>query len=248
VFPVDGVVERRNGLIETPGDVGRDRLGHARLGQDHEVVTADMTREVLTGVTLFENLEDDCRERLDHVVAAQEAVVIVVALERIDVRIQHCEALVLRQPAADLTQDVAVAAHASQRAEAASRGRARHHRAQARDELFRDEGLGHVVVCAGQKVLDLVLERVPHGQEDNGDQTRPKVLAQLRHDLVARHVAEHQVEQDDVWPPLDRRLVRGEPIVDGDALETRALKHALDQAQDLLVVIDHERDVAVDEG
>src|SRR5207302_9139394 len=52
----------------------------------------------------------------------------------------------------------------------------------------------------------------------------------------------------DVWPPLDSRIVGGMPIVDGDALETGAFQHALDQTQDLVVVIDHQRDVAVDQG
>ncbi len=157
------------------------------------------------------------------------------------------EALVLREPAADLAQDVAVAAHAGQRAESAGSSRTRHDRAQPRDELLWDEGLGHVVVRAGQKVLDLVLQRVPHRQEHDRDETRPKVFAELGHDLIAGHVAEHQVEQDDVGTPLDGGVVRGAAFVDSDALEARALEHALDETQHLVVVIDHQCDVTVDQ-
>ena len=78
-----------------------------------------MPGKVLRRVILFEDLENDRGERLDHIVAAQESVVVVVALERVDVRIEHGEALVLSQAPADLAQDVAVAAHAGERAQPA---------------------------------------------------------------------------------------------------------------------------------
>ena len=55
---------------------------------------AVVTREVLGRMVLFEDLENDRGQRLDHVVTAQETVVVVVALERIDVGVQHREALV----------------------------------------------------------------------------------------------------------------------------------------------------------
>src|SRR5438552_5665579 len=155
---VDRVVESRDRLVESLGDLGGDHLRHARLGQDHEVVAADVAREVLSGVVLFQDLEDDRRQRLDDVVAAQEAVVVVVALEGIDVGVEHREALALSQAPADLAEDVAVAAHAGERAQP-PRGRgARHHRPQPGHELFGHEWFGHVVVGAREQVLDFVLE------------------------------------------------------------------------------------------
>src|SRR5216117_1754240 len=41
--------------------------------------------------------------------------------------------------------------------------------------------------------------------------------------------------------------MRAAAVADGDALEARALEHALDQPQDLLVVVDDKGDVAMDE-
>src|ERR1700694_2327023 len=244
---VGRVVQRRDRLVEPLRDLCRDGLGHGRLGQDHEVVATDVTREMAWRMILLEYLEHDRRERLDHVIAAEEPVVVVVALEGIDVRVEDREAFVVREPAADLAQDVAVAAHAGQRAQAACRRGPGHHGAQSRDELLGDEWLGHVVVRAREQVLHLVLERVADGEKDDGYQTRAKVVAKLGHDLVARHVAEHQVEQDDVGPPVDRRFVRRAPVVDGDALESRTVEHPLDESQHLVVVVDHQDDLATDQ-
>src|SRR2546427_13094798 len=94
-------------------------------------------------------------------------------------------------------------------------------------------------------MLDLVFEGVATRQKHDRDQTRPEVLAELRHDLVARRVAQHQVEKDDVGPPLHSGFMGGGSVVDGDALETRALEHALDEPEHLVVVVDDKRDVAV---
>src|SRR5712664_4454629 len=101
---VGWVVERGNRLIESFGDLRGDRLSHAGLGQDHEVVAADVAREMLRRVVLLQDFEHDGGEGLVHVVAAQEAVVVVVALEGIDVGVEDREALVLDEPAADLSQ------------------------------------------------------------------------------------------------------------------------------------------------
>src|SRR2546428_1175929 len=136
---VDRVVESRDRLVESLGDLGGDHLRHAWLGQDHEVVAADVAREVLSRVVLLQDLEDDGRERLDHVVAAQEAIVVVVALEGIDVGVEHREALALSKAPADLAEDVAVAAHAGERAQP-PRGRgARQDRAQPGHDAFGHE-------------------------------------------------------------------------------------------------------------
>src|SRR6266851_7251996 len=81
---VDQVVEGGDGGIEAPGDLVRDRLGKLRLGEDDEVVTADVAGKVPAAGFLLEDLEDDRGQRLDHVVASHEAVVVVVALEGVD--------------------------------------------------------------------------------------------------------------------------------------------------------------------
>src|SRR5579872_7053277 len=239
-IPVLRVVKGRHGGVEAPRDLGCDRLGHAGLGQDHEVVATDVTRKMLLRIVLLEDLEDDGGQRLDHVVTAQESVMVVVALERVDVRVQDGEALVLRETPADLTQDVAVAAHAGQRAELTCRGRPGHHRAKSGHQLLGNERLGDVVVGTREQVLDLVLERVAHGQEHDRDQSRAKVLTQLGEDLVAGHVAEHEIQHDDVGPPFDRGLVGGPAVVHGNAFESGSVQDTLDESCDLLVVVDHQ--------
>ena len=207
-----------------------------------------MSGEVVGRVVLLEDLEDDRGQRLDDVVTTKEAVVVVVALEGIDVRVQDREALVLCQPPRDLAKYVAVAAHPGERAQPTRGRRSRHHRTQSRHELLGHERLGHVIVGAREEVLDLVFQRITHGEEDDRDQTGSKVLTELRHDLVAGRVAEHQVEQDDVGAPLDGRVVRAGSLADGHALKARSLEDPLDEAQDLLVVVDHERDVPMRQG
>ncbi len=173
---------------------------------------------------------------------------VVVALERVDVGVEDGESLVVGKAARDLAQDVGVAAHPGQRAQAPRRLRARHHRAKAGDELLGDERFRDVVVGAAEKVLDLVLQRVADGEEHDRDETGPEVFAKLGHYLVAGRLAEHEVEQDDVRPPLDRRRMREESVAHGHALKAGALEDAFDQAQDLLVVVDDESDVAPDQS
>src|ERR1700674_2601997 len=247
-FPVLRVVQRGHCVVESPGHRAGDCLGEAGVGEDHKVVAADVARKVLWRVILFEHLEDDRGERLDHVIAAQEAVMVVVALEGIDVGIQAGEPLVGGEAAAHLSQDVAVSAHAGQRGEGALWGRAAHDGAQARHELLRDERLGDVVVRAREQVLDLVFQRSTNGQKHDRDQARTEVAADLGEDLVARRVAEHQVEQDDVRPRLHRRVMRQVAVADDHALETRALEDTLEQPLHLLVVIDYEDDFAMWHG
>src|SRR6266849_3474194 len=143
---VDQVIEGGDGGVEAPGDLVCDRLGKLRLGEDDEVVTADVAGKVPAVGFLLEDLEDDRGQRLDHVVASHEAVVVVVALEGVDVRIEDREAFVRDQSLRDLAQDVGVAAHPGERVELAGGRRSRDDGAQARHELLWDEGFGHVVV------------------------------------------------------------------------------------------------------
>src|SRR5205807_8135550 len=91
---------------------------------------------------------------------------------------------------------------------------------------------------------DLVLELAPDCEEDDRDQPRAEVLAQLREDLLTGGRAEHEVEEDDVRPPIHRRFMRLASIADRDALESRALEHSLDELEHLLVVVDDQYEVA----
>jgi hypothetical protein len=65
-----------------------------------------------------------------------------------------------------------------------------------RDELVLVEGLGHVVVGAEAEALDLVLDAGEAGQDqdrglDLGDPQSPQ-------DLVARHIRQVDIEQDNI--------------------------------------------------
>src|SRR5207248_3597192 len=101
LLAVRGLIEGGDRLVESPCDVGSDRLGQAGLSEDHEVVASDVAREVMLRRVFLEDLENDRGQRLDHIVATQESVVVVVALEGVDVGIQHREALVLSPAPAD---------------------------------------------------------------------------------------------------------------------------------------------------
>src|ERR1700694_2541578 len=93
-------------------------------------------------------------------------------------------------------------------------------------------------------MLHLVLERAAHRKENDRDQSRPEVPSDIREDLVAGRGTEHQVEQDDVRPPIDRSVMRRLAVADGHALEPSPLEHALDQPEHLVVVVDHEHELA----
>src|SRR5258708_27703139 len=81
------VVQRRHCIIKTLGDLVRDRFRHAWIGEDDEVVATHVARKVSRRIVGFEDLEDDRGEGLDHVIAAQEPVWVVLPLESIDFRL-----------------------------------------------------------------------------------------------------------------------------------------------------------------
>src|SRR6266566_737669 len=105
-LPVDQVVKGGHRCVEALGDLVGDVLCKLRLGEHHEVVAADVTREVPSRRVLLQDLEDDRRESLDHVVAANESVVVVVALEGVDVGVKDREALLADETDCYLTKDV----------------------------------------------------------------------------------------------------------------------------------------------
>src|SRR5713226_6613648 len=62
---VDQVVKGRHCYVEALRDLVGDWLGKLWLGEDDEVVAADVARKVLFRGHLLERLDDDRRQRLD---------------------------------------------------------------------------------------------------------------------------------------------------------------------------------------
>ena len=65
-------------------------------------------------------------------------------------------------------------------------------------------------------------------QEDDRDQASTKVLADLGQDLVAGGRTEHEVEQDDVRPPLDRGLMFFQSRMRDGEFESRAVREEIE--------------------
>ena len=106
------------------------------------------------------------------------------------------------------------------------------------DQLVLVEGLGQVVVGAEAEALDLVLDAGEAGE----DQDRRLDLgdAQRAQDLVARHVGQVQVEQDDVvvveLAEVDALLAE----IGRVDVEVLGLEHQLDALRGGAVVFDQK--------
>ena len=98
-------------------------------------------------------------------------------------------------------------------------------RADPGGQLLQAERLGDVVVAAEGQPADLVVGRVPGGQEDHrGTGT---AVAQLPDDLEAVQVGEHDVEDDEVRPLLPGHLYRAGAVGRGrhrESGEARTLR------------------------
>src|SRR5260370_41237818 len=81
-----------------------------------------------------------------------------------------------------------------------------------------------------------------------GDESCAEVLTEVDEYLLTGGCSQHQVENDDVGPPIDGGVMGGLPVAEGDAFEPGPLEHALDELEHLLVVIDHEHQVAIGLG
>src|SRR5439155_25167057 len=99
-----------------------------------------------------------------------------------------------------------------------------------------------------EEMLHLDLELIKDGKKHHRDQARAEVIAKLGNELVARGVAQHQVEEDDVGSPFDRGFMGRAPVVDRDALEAGPFEHPLHETEHLVVIVDHQRDVAMDQS
>ncbi len=116
--------------------------------------------------------------------------------------------------------------------------RAAHDRVDARDEFVLVEGLGQVVVGAEAEAPDLVLDAGEAGE----DQDRRLDLrdAQAAQHLVARHVGQVQVQQDDVvvveLAEIDAFLAE----IGRVDVEVLGLEHQLDALRCSAVVFDEQ--------
>ncbi|GJE34646.1 hypothetical protein LDDCCGHA_4858 [Methylobacterium oxalidis] len=116
--------------------------------------------------------------------------------------------------------------------------RAAHDGVDAGDELVLVEGLGQVVVGAEAETLHLVLDARHAGEnQDRGLHLRDAKGAEH---LVARHVGQVQVEEDDVvvveLAEIDALLTE----VGGVGVEVLGLEHQLDAGRDRGIIFDKQ--------
>ena len=112
--------------------------------------------------------------------------------------------------------------------------------ADAGHHLLEAERLGDVVVAADGQALDLVVDRVPRREEDDGQ--LPAGVAQPPGDREAVHVGEHDVEDDEVGVVRSDALVRAVRAVAGDRhLEPGEAQGGGEQLADVGLVLDDEQ-------
>jgi len=111
---------------------------------------------------------------------------------------------------------------------------AAHDRMDARDQFVLVEGLGHVVVGADAETLDLVLDAGEAGEDQNGcfDFRDPKLLEHV----VAGHVGQIEVEQDDVVVVEFSEIDAFFPEVRRIDVETLGFEHQFDRLRDGAVI------------
>src|SRR5213595_2661035 len=109
-----------------------------------------------------------------------------------------------------------------------------HDGVDAGDQFVLVEGLGHVVVGADAETLDLVLDAGEAGEDQNGglDLRYPKLLEHV----VAGHVGQIEVEQDDVviveFPEIDAFFAKVRRV----DVETLGFQHQFDRLRDGAVI------------
>src|SRR3979411_682423 len=109
-----------------------------------------------------------------------------------------------------------------------------HDRMDARNQFVLVEGFGHVVVGADAETLDLVLDAGEAGEDQNGrfDLRHPKLLKHV----VAGHVGQIEVEQDNVVIVKFSEVAAFFPEVGRIDVETLGLQHQLNRLRDGAVI------------
>jgi hypothetical protein len=109
-----------------------------------------------------------------------------------------------------------------------------HDRMDARDQFVLVEGFCHVVVGADAETLDLVLDAGKAREDQNGsfDLGDPKLLEHV----VAGHVGQVEIEQDNVVVVKFAEIDAFFPEVRGVDVETLGLQHQLNRLRDGAVI------------
>ena len=177
---------------------------------------------------------------LDQPVAADEAVLVVVRLEVVEVDVQDREGAVLAHLALDLLLDADVPRQARERREVAHLLRAPERPLHAGEELDRVEGLDDVVVRAGLQSRDLVRGERFRGEHDDARVRGLRILPEALCHLEAVEPRHHHVEEHEVGTDLRRSLERLLAVAsDGDLVARRAEVH-LHEPRDVRIVVDDE--------
>src|SRR6266511_2495672 len=113
------------------------------------------------------------------------------------------------------------------------------HRADPRGQLLEAERLGDVVVAAEGQAADLVVGRVPGGQEHHGGTGTG--VAQLPDDLEAVQVGQHHVEHHEIRALLAGQLHRLGTVGRGGHRETGEAQGGGEQLEDVRIVLHHEQ-------
>ena len=213
--------ERRPGGVELAAQVADVRLDHVRVAA--EVVSPD----VLQDLPLREHAPGVEQEEAQQRELGRRELELRLAAEDLVARLVEVEVLVAEHVAGKVA------------------GCPPQDRLHARDDLGEAERLRHVVVASGPERLDLVLDRVLRGEEQ--DRVSLPALAQPAADLDPLDVREHPVEDDEIRVETrDRgeRLTAGPRLLDLEPLVAQGGRDRVDDRP--LVVYDEDpRAVAV---
>jgi hypothetical protein len=182
-------------------------------------------------------------QRGDELVAAVEAVHVVHALEPVDVDVADRVVLAGLHPVDDLAAHPGVAGQPGQRRDLTELLVAAQRRRDPGDQLGRVERLDQVVVDAGGQADDLVDGHALGGQHDHRKGRGERLGAQPAGQLDAVHPRHHPVDDGQVGAAALHHL-EGLLAVPGlDHLVPVHPEVELDEARDVLVVVDHQDDV-----
>jgi hypothetical protein len=108
----------------------------------------------------------------------------------------------------------------------------------ARDQFFAVEGFGQVIIGPEAEALELAF-RIVEPRQDQDRRVDPRI-AQLAQHLVARHVRQVQIQQDDVVVIKLREIDPFLPQVGGVDIQVRVFEHHLDASGRGRIVFDEQ--------
>ena len=186
-------------------------------------------------------------QELDRLVAADEAVAVVVGLEVVEIGMDDGEVLwVLVEAHFELTADGEVAREAGERGRLSHLAAPPHGRLHARHQLGWVEGLGDVVVGARGEPLDLVGRQRLGGQHDDGGLAGAGVGAELAADAVPVELGHHHVEDHAIGSDLPGEVDRLAPVARPVDLEPLEVQVDADEPDDVRIVVRYENGLVRD--